>query len=85
MTPVFNMGLKRKLLVSFIILAIGPIATLGAVGYYATSGVLRLVVVFVVLSSTLSILYLAPIFARNLTWLLFRLLEETKRVEAGDS
>jgi methyl-accepting chemotaxis protein len=84
MTPIFNMGLKKKLLVSFIILAIGPILTLGAIGYYVTAGPLRLAVTFVVISSTFSILYLAPIFSRNLTWLLFRLLEETKRVEGGD-
>ena len=81
---VFDMGMKKKLLISFLILAIGPILTLGAFGYYVTTGVMRLAVIFVVVSSCISIYFFSGIFSRNLTWLLFRLLEETKRVETGD-
>jgi methyl-accepting chemotaxis protein len=82
--PVFNMGMKNKLLVSFLILAVGPILTLGTIGYFGTAGTLRLTVILVVLSSTTVIYFFAGLFANNLTWLLFRLLEETKRAEAGD-
>ncbi len=82
--PIFNMGMKRKLLISFLILAVGPILTLGGIGIYGTTGSLRLAVVLVVVSSVFCIYFFAGIFARNLTWLLFRLLEETKKVEGGD-
>lgn len=82
--PIFNMGMKNKLLVSFLILAVGPILTLGAIGYLGTTGGMRLAVLFVVLSSITVIYIFSGIFAKNLTWLLFRLLEETKRAESGD-
>jgi methyl-accepting chemotaxis protein len=82
--PIYNMGMKNKLLISFLILAVGPILTLGAIGYFGTTGGIRLAVMFVSVSSILGIFAFAGIFANNLTWLLFRLLEQTKRAETGD-
>lgn len=82
--PVYNMGMKNKLLASFLIIAVGPILTLGAIGYFGTTGGIRLAVMFVSVSSIIVIIAFSGIFANNLTWLLFRLLEQTKRAEAGD-
>ncbi len=82
--PVYNMGMKNKILVSFFILAMLPLLTLGTIGFFVTEGAIRLVFVVITLSSVVGIYFFAGIFSKNLTWLMFRLLEEMKRVEAGD-
>ena len=82
--PIYNMGMKSKLIVSFFLLAIMPLLTLGAIGFIVTDGILRLAVVGITVSSVTVIYFFSGVFSTNLTWLIFRLLEEMKRVEAGD-